>query len=131
MSDNLDIISDAALNEVFAVEVAALTEIRDSTRWEMTDPPDDPIVRVGRDDNGGKNAVKDFSTDANAVLPWLEKQRALNFNVAAAMGTRITTGVVWSVRLIDLRDNQMMQGEAPTFARAVCIALIRAKRAAK
>lgn len=113
--DNLDTLSDAELNECFAVEVAG---------WKRANP-EETRERYQHWLPPGKQPVKNiiytarpesFSTDANAVLPWLEKDG------------------IWECVFVGCRGGYAVSvghgpdSEARTFARAACIALIRAKR---
>ena len=113
MSDELDGLSDARLSEVFAVEVAGFAASRFAVHvsgtaeypiWAQALPPP-------------------FATDANAVLPYLSKESWWAENDHDKNGmvfVRIWTGIGESCHLV---------GIAPIFARAACIALIRAARA--
>lgn len=119
MSDDLDTKTDAQLDELFAVEVAGWH--RQEERW-----PSQPYTRwTWRDKPGGDIRACDlrFTTDANAVLPWLEKH--------GWKGT--SDGQRAAVVVLAGPDQQVheVRGIAPTFARAAVIALIRAKRATK
>ncbi len=60
MNDNLDAFSDNLLNTAFAVEVASMEQRRGLIWWAYK----------GSSDCG---ALPQFCTDANAVLPWLDK----------------------------------------------------------
>ena len=114
MNDELEELTDAGLSKVFAVEVAGfirkgvLMHKKDGC-W-MLNPPD-------------------FATDANTVLPWLEKR----FSIANYYPKGIC-GVTWMVCIMKIPViSKQTLGEATqkTFPRAACIALIRAKRAEK
>lgn len=100
--NNLDTLSDAELNERFAVEVAGgrIHDRRDS---------ESVLVEI----NGEIDWLPHFSTDANAVLPWLENKYWESWPDGDGSRCVEVTGHL---------------GFAPTFARAACIALIRAKR---
>lgn len=123
-NDNLDGLSDAALSEAFAVEVAGWTHsVADAsrgTRW-WSDEKGGHISPYSDPDSGFS-----FATSADAVLPFLEKGVSWHSAFHAGAGYMVT------------HSSQCGQyiGEcdaAPrvTFARAACIALIRAKRAEK
>jgi hypothetical protein len=114
VNDNLDTLTDAQLNECFAVEVAELAGLHWSEVSERLSC---------KDSSGLPSKVPDFSTDANAVLPWLEKHYHADIGCAKDAG--------WWV-LISLDGwESVVKAEAPTFARAACIALIRANRKLK
>lgn len=106
MSDELDTLEDAKLSEVFAVEVAYGP--RCSKCGHFHDELNNVISEVG------------FATDANAVLPWLEKH---------ANPVCEKRDGVWSVYLFTMGDTPKASDKS--LARAACIALIRAKRASK
>lgn len=104
--DGLEQKTDAELNEIFVAEVCDVKFFDDGVNHHLTTWP--------------------FCSDANAVLPWLEKQRwhtaprypAEPYSVAVRLPPGVLVGGVdWDA------------GQAPTFARAAVIALIRAKRA--
>lgn len=129
---NLDALTDAELSELFAVEVAGFAGVRDGTPWEVNDEP--PAVRrVGRVKlhDTSKEAVvmevPDYATSADAVLPWLEKEKACEaFRVYQRTGGLVDESLplIWRVRVAFASPC----AEAATFARAACLALIRAKR---
>ncbi len=121
MPDNLDQQSDAELNTIFAVEVAALIfKPRascvpcgvDHEHWESADG-----VRFDSEE-------VQFSTDANAVLPWLDKDKERAMDIR-----RVGDGWGVSLRPKSTPTAEWQAACAPTFARAATIALIRAKRA--
>lgn len=100
--DNLDQLSDAALSETFAVEVAGYTK-----QWaDFTGP------------------TLTFATSADAVLPWVE-QHAEHINTHRCSSH-------WTVAIcIPNEKRRNFVASASNFPRAACIALIRAKRAEK
>jgi len=102
MNDELDNLSDTALSEVFAVEVAGYEKL--ANEWFAGD--------VSLSGNPS------FATSPAAVLPYLSKVRW--------KAQQFPPDGVW----IDLDAPAYGDAYAPTFARAACIALIRAKRAA-
>lgn len=104
--DNLDTLSDAELNECFAVEVAGFDEPLVKTVFKNPE-----LVHLRADMN--------FSADANTVLPFLAK------HVLWTSGFSACRGGFW------IEIDHKHEAEAPAFARAACIALIRAKRASK
>lgn len=113
MTDELDTLTDAKLSEVFAKNVAGYTA--DADGWFLPPPPR-RIALLSHE-------LPSFATSADAVLPYLQARYRWQ-----ATGTKSTTVV------------QVWTGEGPqpnatvqdiTFARAACIALIRAKRAEK
>lgn len=102
MSDALDSLTDAALSEVFAVEVIA---------------SDDP-----------QGYRRDFATSADAVLPFLECSEDYPEILRPWHG--LTEDAVEAKRVWEVRFDSVW-AIAPTLPRAICIALIRAKRAEK
>ena len=44
-----------------------ITDIRMSERWEVTEPPDDPVILIGVKQGLGKLAVPDYLNDLNAM----------------------------------------------------------------
>lgn len=106
--DNLDTLSDAELNECFAVEVAGWTSY-DGRRLISPQPRRRIVI------------PPDFVFDANAVLPWLEKAGNPKIHWAYFGDPE------WQVSLFP--NGTEVVAIAPTFARAAAIALIRAKRA--
>ena len=109
MTDELDKLADAELSEVFAVEVAGVEHIGNLWRntgecWMIGVPP--------------------FATDANAVLPWLEKLPDWKVERMAFGGIDVEIYTENSYKVI-------AEAKEYAFPRAVCIALIRAKRAEK
>lgn len=128
-ADNLDALSDAALDEIFAVEVAGWTNI--DTYLGRNPLPFTRSFRGGTDDGltEGEDTLwheikrlPNFTTDANAVLPWLEKQEWSLYFDQGEMNPYILT--------IEYPE-KLKAVEAPTFARAAVLALIRAKRNTK
>lgn len=111
MSDALDTLSDDALSGAFA---------RDGLGRAI----DGGMMRMADEKCGGIGfeswcAIPPFATSADAVLPLLEKLVRVHIEWNRAGG-------YWFVQIPSGHI-----GTAPTFARAACIALIRAKRAEK
>lgn len=142
MSDQLDSLTDAALSEVFAVEVAKEKPERlafasndngksgslfESSRfgWDPFTVSRAEIERYCREYPEYKVVERDvyrtpFATSADAVTPFLEK-------VPECVTLRShKTSHRWFVSL-----GEPGQAVADTFARAACIALIRRARAEK
>jgi hypothetical protein len=106
-----DSLTDAQLNELFAVEVAGWS----SGGWSAWHKEDEGTDRVIREPA--------FTTDANAVLPWLEKGG--EWQASKRQGQ-------WMVSFYEPKGDMYAHlSVAPTFARAAVIALIRAVRASK
>ncbi len=146
MNDNLDTLNDAELNEAFAVEVAgwlprwhifkrglyfrpnaAGYTSKESEAGLFTEeeakayeyPHDEPVTIR-------RAALGQFSTDANAVLPWLEKYDPVSVT---------WTGKSWAVTIMEETGSgetydvpTIAEADAASFATAACIALLRAKR---
>lgn len=125
MSDELNQLTDAQLSEVFAVEVAGWK--RGDVRW----PPGEADETAGWIPPGEKSprgypCCPSFATSADAVLPFVHKAgwaECLQWDMENGKPTAFR----WRVRVVGRRGGYI-EGEAPTFARAACIALIRAKR---
>lgn len=116
-TDALDQMPDAELSEVFAVEVAGWKR---NSCGEWSDA-------MGRTqyyefDQYRPIETPKFATSADAVLPFT-KGLALVAEDHGAHWSCIAVPLDWAA------DN--VTSTAPTFARAACIALIRAKRAEK
>lgn len=127
MSDQLDQLTNAELNEVFAVEVAGFSDLRISGVWEFSDDPANRTCMCGNGPDG-KAPIPLVADSADAVLPWLEKHAAYKVEY-------IGLGEAWKSRIdvfyaLSSRTPEGF-GLAPTFARAATIALIRAHRARK
>lgn len=121
MTDELDTLSDAELNGVFTREVAGYERgwsgtsgSQASDGWRFRDGDEWRFVF--------DHEAPDFATDVNAVLPYLEKHAEVS---------NVFEGGEWFVGIEEkpARPGSFVSGAAPTFARAVTIALIRAKRA--
>lgn len=110
MSDELDALSDAQLSEVFAVEVAGWT-FREEHHW---------CFAKGNDYARKGDLV--FSTSADAVLPYLSAHCVTWRCMGYPDGSH--GFILWPTS-----TSRDFQSSAPTFARAACIALLRAKRA--
>lgn len=137
IADELDSLPDSALNELFAVEVAGFAWVSDHSMrkcWllaphSLKHPMFAAMTRSLDFDVRDRGSLIDWCTDANAVLPWLEKyQNALPCWIAGSWQTTISkeVGEGETFDVVALGD-----AEAPTFARAAVLALIRAKRASK
>ncbi len=135
-NDGLDAKSDSELSVLFAHEIVGFKWIGnpDSRTSHLVRPDfkynaanwitsQSPTERFKKQVT---SAVPDVCTDANAVLPWLEK--LLSWRITGASGA----GVGWIVEVdfTPVSENAAMHslGRAPTFARAAVIALLRAKR---
>jgi hypothetical protein len=111
MTDELDKMSEAELNRIFAVEVAG---------WHA----DLPIQYTSgyRPGSDRPEPIPPYATDANAVLPWLEKNDSWHGGYDGTGGPITYECEVFS-------RASYFKAMAPTFARAACVSLIRAKRA--
>lgn len=109
-NDELDTLSDAALSEAFAVEVAEWRKIT----WRR---------RQIWDAHGIPYTKPDFATSADSVLPFLNSMK--NWSSAAYPHARD----VQEKHSVCIEFNHV--GCATTFARAACIALLRSERAEK
>lgn len=99
MTDQLDQLTDAALSERVAVDVA---------RWQNVRFP--------------------YATSAEAVTPLLEAWvvRDSAYRICDVSCSVTNGSVEWIVQLRGGGDGSC-RGEAPTFARAACLALLRAR----
>jgi hypothetical protein len=116
MTDELDRKTDDEISDIFAREVAG---------WKFTNEDD---FNKGLSNGEGFDLVEkaDFATNANAVLPWLEKYKYFDL-------TKRDCDFMISIYL-DVNKNLIITnatGVEKTFARAACITLIRAKRSEK
>lgn len=111
--DDIDHLSDEKLSETFAVEVAGWVHGQFVNDWWR--PGSDMV-----------EPVPSFATDANAVMPYLDKHHCSIRNEA---------GGGWQVSLLGGFYQMQVKGASTekflTFARAACIALIRAARRSK
>jgi len=112
MTDDLDTKTDAQLSEIFAVEIAGLVKSKTFTY--------EGEYSIWLDKKGHVDEPN-FATSADAVLPWLEKERL-------AVISCNTKG--WRVEIVR-RSANVIFAYSDKIARAACIALIRATRARK
>jgi len=126
-ADNLDTLTDDQLSDVFALEVAGW--IFNSSQYG--------IIWTNRDSRSEGLDLPNFSTDSNAVLPWLEKHAGCEIQRVHQLNGGIVAPQLplhWRAQLFLGLDHEKDDepiyaiAVAPTFARAACIALIRAKR---
>jgi hypothetical protein len=113
----LNSLTDAELNEVFAVEVAGWTIPSGCTNYRIN--PDGRKVFFNPME--GDDPVPPFSTSADAVMKYINK-----FEWDACGGN--SDGLF---RVAIYRGEEMFTAMDFSFARAACIALIEAKRRAK
>lgn len=138
-TDTYDQQSDAQLNEAFAVayggwqprSLARGDKVRHITaRWELA-----PVTRPGaqtfqptviryKDGRYGGDVWPTYSTDANALLPWMDQGSAECHRLHSEGGK----GRQWQVEVWPDRGRRGC-GVATTFARAAVIALLRAHAA--
>ncbi len=117
----LDQLSDSDLSAVFAVEVAGWTQMRRVVRG-AGGPEREPSPYGFPPGKNYEATVTTFATSADAVLPWLTKDGGC-FKYTSALGL-----------LTYFRDEKCLHpyhydGQALTFPRAACLALIKAARA--
>jgi hypothetical protein len=150
IADTLDQLTDAELSEVFAVECAEFGPVKVFYEWAdrkarkhpMRFHVSSPNRELGDfsafvDEDGNKfycgsphrlHRTPRFATSADAVLPFTDA-----FPFCDITRESHLNGKPWSVgvaRTIE-GDDAVIHALAPTWARAICIALIRAKRAEK
>jgi len=115
-TDALEKLSDAELNEIFAVEVAALENIH----WI-------DHVRVYGGEYPNVSSVPNFCSSADAVLPFLEK-----FDWVDISREHEDLPNQWTVAISKQRDRgQLYHAAHRLLSRAAALALIKAKRAEK
>lgn len=115
-------LDDAKLSGLFAEKVAGLKNITIKAivnprieHYTYSAPTkDNPYLRL---------PIPSFATSADAVLPWLEKRHPWRADCCGEYGVMVQ---VWRGPRPDGICYEI--ANAPTFARAACIALIRAKR---
>jgi hypothetical protein len=119
MTDQLDRKTDDEISGIFAKEAAGWKHYRNMHGESvLADSLDSALM--------GMDGPPIFAIDANAMLPWLEKYRYFDL-------IKRDDDFMISIYL-DVNKNFIITGAtgmAKTFARAACIALIRAKRSEK
>lgn len=116
----LNELTDAELSECFAVEVAGWRDIVQNPIYKgvYLSGFNDSIGKTESANCGSRWGCPMFSTSADAVLPWLYKR---HWEVQQTSSSKAPIRVL-------LDHSRGPCGEATTFARAACIALIEAKR---
>lgn len=133
MPDELDSLSDNALNELFAVEAAgwkfhrAISTLSEGVWWRPLDE-----MRNGKPQfQTYEGLTPAFCTDANAVYPFCQTHD----NVVIVFNTGS-----WSVEIQKEHGSMEVEGydietigeaDGPNLARAICTALLRARRHAE
>lgn len=138
MSTDLDSLTDAQLSEVFAVEVAEMPPLFTLMKrgyyyrpnangytshladaWKVTEDVADQHV-YPHDEPVTKHSVPrpPFAASADAVLPFIPTYADAR-----------KTALGWTIEICN--EHGRFRGAMTTFARAACIALIKAKRAEK
>lgn len=120
-TDNLDQPPDAELSEVFAVEVAGYKRFLDPACGFIWKDAEGAVV-IPR-------VRQRFATSADAVLPYIDALGWAEVNQWNQRDGKPTNERAWRVRV--MARGSYIEGTAPTFARAACIALLRATRAEK
>lgn len=118
MTDDLDKKTDDHLNALFSEEVAGIRPICHCGDYVDThghNSGHSPVVMKDADE-------PNWCSDANAVLPWLEKFGWMGTS-GAKEGAAVKVLAGPQPHVFEVRAN------APTFARAAVLALLRAKRA--
>ncbi len=134
MNDELETLTDAELSELFALEVAGMTKRTEGLFWSADDKRAYILTGSALHDVRKKmrlpctpDLMLSFATDANAVLPFLEKLKKFHIYWD---DFRMPAIPLPSSYHIDIRGRRLA-ANVPTLARAICLALVRAKRAAK
>lgn len=141
MSPPLESLSDSALSEAVAIEVAGWKGPFQS-EWlrEHGMEGEDLFAYCGTNPQGERDVCPNFATSADAVLPLLEKHGALFrpelVEVYPSIEGRAPTH--WHITLLIPPEpksafsfSHNVIGTAPTFPRATCFALLKAARANK
>lgn len=122
-NDELDTLTDAELSGAFAREylgwTSSVANAAMGTRW-WSDASGSLVSPCMDPDSGGS-----FATSADAVLSLMTAPHIEQFTTYHVNGR-------WTAIALhrDITDRNFV-GYAPTFARAACIALLKAKRAEK
>lgn len=123
MSDELDQMKPSEIDKVFALEVAGWTEFLKKETVSGDEPAHE--YWYWRTADGRETACPDqFSSDANSVMPYLEKAGHPDWGRDA----EFSKGTRWNGWRIVVGD---AMATTPTFARSAAIALIRAARASR
>ncbi len=122
MTDELEQLTDAQLSAVFAVEVAGWRFHKGDPNEQWVALHDDWwICSAECDKRPAQSMFKEvhpFATSADAVLPHLERYGPyVHCEICATE---------WHVTILDYDGNSVV-GIGQSFARAACLALIRAK----
>ena len=126
MSTNYDAMTDAELSEAFAVKVAGWVQM-DCSLWDVGESRDSSCSKRS-DGKWISNSTEHFATSADAVLPWLEKHPDVEIYRDDGRGWCIA--IMGINRLSDRTESGIVaESWEPTFPRAACIALLRAKDA--
>jgi hypothetical protein len=113
MNDQFDAMQDQQLNELFANHVC---------KYSMLASVIDGVMLCGIRGNSGTGAfpLPSFCTNANAVMPWLEKWHTTAEHIRDRQ-------LPWQVLCED--DHQCYVGRAASFGRAAVLAALRAQGA--
>lgn len=123
---DLGALTDQQLNTVFVVEVEGWTNVHPYFRIRTHDRIS--ILKGNHPVSGSHCTVPDYTADANAVLPWLEKWKVVKWEYVKP--ANLTAHRIDLFAGLDSPEPDGW-GMAPTFTRAAMIALILAKRAQK
>lgn len=129
-NDNLGTLSDSLLSEAFAIEVAGWTKVRRTIRGAGA-PEREPSPYGFPPGKNYECSVTPFATSADAVLPWLEKY-GVSHQYTPERGhifMLYSDGFAHGARCQYCVGHYMEPSPRTTFARAACLALIRARRA--
>lgn len=117
-TDALDNLPDAQLSWLFAVEVAGYT--LDGDGWFVPPPPARQIALL-------PSELPSYTTSADAVMPFIHQPSGWAEFLQWDQADGRQAPPRWRARVMGRHG--FIEGEAPTFARAACLALIRATRA--
>lgn len=122
--DDLDQKTDDEISAILALEVAQWT-------YWPADSLDFRSHEHWRDSENEVHVEPAFATDASAVLPWLEKwQKEEDPSRHRLVKMAYGHGYLGVGHFCTMHgEDHLHVGYAPSFARAACVALIRAKRA--
>lgn len=125
MNNQLNILTDADLSAVFAVEVAGWIPL--TKAWCAQHKWMWPRYKWATPDGHPYDGDPIFATSMDSVLPYIKKQGWSEIRQWNMEGLTMMTEPMWLVRLI--ADGNFIESESTALPRAACMALISVKRA--
>lgn len=129
MNEELNSLPDQELSERFAVEVDRWTCERDDGRDFFGEGARPHLYWIAPGTTLRLASCHPFATDSNAVLLWLDRVSDMAWDAARGPGGFRVSLNLRQYHGFSLGNPRIIDAFAPTFARAGCIAMIRAKRA--